>query len=171
MFVCIINYGSFSTLNISKILSNYNISYEIIDKNQYPKYIPTHVILSGGPEHVYEKCDILPNWIIYNTFPVLGICYGCQVIVNTFGGEIKKFNLEKGIYQITNILNNEKKYVWLNHYDYITKIPKDFKLIEIVDNSKSVASLEYGRFTCVMYHPESFKIIDLECIVKFLMKL
>ena len=75
ILVCIIEYGT--TKKIEKILKELNIEYFTINPYDNPKIKPTHIILSGGPDHVYEiNHRPLPKWVIDIDSKVLGICYG-----------------------------------------------------------------------------------------------
>src|SRR5579863_7613215 len=85
--VALVAFGATSCQKISRVLTRLNIDYRIVLPNEIPEWQPTHIILSGGPKHVYEDDhDPMPQWVLDSECPVLGICYGMQLIAKTFGG-------------------------------------------------------------------------------------
>src|SRR3989344_1650316 len=89
------------------------------------------IILSGGPSSVYAKNGALPNPGIFKLGkPILGICYGIQVLSHMLGGKVKSgTKREYGRAVISSHSNlfagiPKKQIVWMSHFDIVSKIPK-----------------------------------------------
>ncbi len=122
------------------------------------------IVLSGGPTSVYDddapKCD--PG--IFNLgVPVLGICYGLQVMVQMLGGHVKatkrheygKTKLE--IREDTDLFRGLGKQIvsWMSHGDYAETLPKGFDIIATSENCPTAAIRDRGRkLYGVQFHPE-----------------
>ncbi len=136
----------------------YNISLEALSKIN-----PKGVILSGGPASVYSTDSPLPaNGIFEIGLPVLGICYGHQLIVNSFGGKVKSAHKEYGS-SLLNIDSNSdlladvggSTRAWMSHGDAAESLPKGFDIIGHTENSFAAAianrqKMIYG----IQFHPE-----------------
>ena len=136
----------------------YNISYEELKKQN-----PKGIIFSGGPSSVYNTNAPLPeNKIFEMKIPILGICYGHQLIVNNFGGRVKRANKEYGSSLLTiddnkNLLNGigESVRAWMSHGDEAEEIPPGFEIIGHTENAKAaaIASSDKSIFG-IQFHPE-----------------
>ncbi len=145
----------------SKIISHKKIKNKDIDKSI------KGIILSGGPLNVYEiKKYSFDKKIIENGIPILGICFGHQIISKLNGGKIKQskhreFGLAN-IYKkkeslLTKNFFNEKKInkVWMSHADQVSKLPQNFDVIASSENSKfAIIENKFKRFYGVQFHPE-----------------
>lgn len=156
---------------------NQLIARRVRDNNVYAEILPYTVsldeiksrgykgiIFTGGPNSVYDgssphyKSEILDLGV-----PVLGICYGCQLISWMRGGEVKtapvseygkielnvdtKSLLFKGIPELSN--------VWMSHTDYISQAPKGFKIIGHTDDCPCAAMENPDeKIYAVQFHPE-----------------
>ena len=105
------------------------------------------MIFSGGPSTVTgKKFQKVPKSIYLKKIPILGICYGLQLIAKMFGGKIKpsKNRREFGradLYKkqsslLTKNFLNMKRTVWMSHEDAVVKLPKNFKNIASTKDSK-----------------------------------
>jgi len=174
IFVIILCYGIKSTYNISTVLDLYKIKYTVCfpcESNfNFKKY--THIILSGGPKHLYNKDKyILPNWVIDSDIPVLGICYGMQLICYTYGGIIKRLNnKEYGKILVKEIINNKEttNLRWMNRFDYIYSLPLNFYITGLTYNNYIASFTDFKKWWAVQYHPESPKCSDFSIIYNFL---
>jgi GMP synthase (glutamine-hydrolysing) len=137
----------------------YNTSARVIDK-----FNPKGIILSGGPARVYLENSPKPDKKIFEMgIPILGICYGLQIIVDTFGGKVKKsINREYGSAELIvdnkcdlfNSIGNKIK-CWMSHGDAAEMIPEGFKILAHTENSFSAAiGNQNKRFYGVQFHPE-----------------
>ena len=136
----------------------YDISYEELQKHN-----PKGIIFSGGPASVYSKDAPFPeNKIFEMNLPLLGICYGHQLIVNKFGGKVKRANKEYGSSLLT--IDNSKDLLsgvgnsvraWMSHGDEAEQIPPGFKIIGHTENAKAAAiASEEKSIYGIQFHPE-----------------
>jgi GMP synthase (glutamine-hydrolysing) len=136
----------------------YNISYKEIQKHK-----PKGIIFSGGPSSVYSGDAPFPESKIFEMdLPLLGICYGHQLIVNKFGGKVKRANKEYGSSLLTvddnkNLLSDVGASVraWMSHGDEAEQIPPGFKVIGHTENAKAAAiASEKKPIFGIQFHPE-----------------
>ena len=136
----------------------YDISYEELQKLN-----PTGIIFSGGPSSVYSSDAPIPeNKIFDMNLPLLGICYGHQLIVNKFGGKVKRANKEYGSSLLTidsdkDLLNGvgESIRAWMSHGDEAEQIPEGFKVIGHTEGAKAAAiASEEKSIYGIQFHPE-----------------
>jgi GMP synthase (glutamine-hydrolysing) len=136
----------------------YDISYEELQKLN-----PTGIIFSGGPSSVYSSDAPIPeNRIFDMNLPLLGICYGHQLIVNKFGGKVKRANKEYGSSLLTidsdkDLLNGvgESVRAWMSHGDEAEQIPEGFKVIGHTESAKAAAiASEEKSIYGIQFHPE-----------------
>ena len=136
----------------------YDISYEELQKLN-----PTGIIFSGGPSSVYSSDAPIPeNKIFDMNLPLLGICYGHQLIVNKFGGKVKRANKEYGSSLLTidsdkDLLNGigESVRAWMSHGDEAEQIPEGFKVIGHTEGAKAAAiASEEKSIYGIQFHPE-----------------
>jgi len=136
----------------------YDISYEELQKHN-----PKGIIFSGGPASVYSNDAPFPeNKIFEMNLPLLGICYGHQLIVNKFGGKVKRANKEYGSSLLT--IDNSKDLLsgvgnsvraWMSHGDEAEQIPPGFKIIGHTENAKAAAiASEEKSIYGIQFHPE-----------------
>ena len=136
----------------------YDISYEELQKLN-----PTGIIFSGGPSSVYNSDAPIPeNKIFDMNLPLLGICYGHQLIVNKYGGKVKRANKEYGSSLLTidnneNLLNEigESVRAWMSHGDEAEQLPEGFKVIGHTESAKAAAiASEEKSIYGIQFHPE-----------------
>ena len=128
-FVLIIDFGSQVTQLIARRLRELNVYCEIhpfnkVNNEFLKKNNPKAIILSGGPESVYAKKTLtLDPEILNSNIPILGICYGMQLIAQHFQGKVKTSkksefgNTSITLYQgkIFQKLSNKNLNVWMSH--------------------------------------------------------
>jgi len=125
------------------------------------------IILSGGPLNVYEiKKYSFDKRIIKNEIPVLGICFGHQILAKLNGGKIKQskhreFGLanifrKKNSLLTKNFFKGKKVIkVWMSHADQVSKLPKNFNVIASSYNSKfAIVEHKFKKLYGVQFHPE-----------------
>jgi GMP synthase (glutamine-hydrolysing) len=131
-------------------------------------YRPQGIVLSGGPSSVYEKkSPSVPKELFDQGIPILGICYGMQLVTHLSGGEVAKSkhreygradltiddrsNLFKGIGE------GGSTVVWMSHGDRIERMPPGFRSIAHTANSPIAAMKRDDhtrRIYCLQFHPE-----------------
>lgn len=169
--ILILDFGGQYNQLIARRVRECNVYCEIhpynISVDEIKQMNPQGIIFTGGPGSVYEenapKCD---ERIFELGIPILGICYGCQLMTQILGGEvlpaqqdtareygktITYYNTECKLFK--NI--QDKAISWMSHSDYMAKIPDNFELVAHSDACPNVAVADEGRkFYGVQFHPE-----------------
>jgi len=168
--IIVIDFGSQYTHLISRRVRELGVKSEIIfpftELNTIKKMNPDGIILSGGPNSVYDKDaprlnNDIWNWILEEDIPVLGLCYGLHLIAKRFNGEIgKSKRREYGITSVTIKKSDrifegleKKQRVWMSHGDKVLKLPKNFEVLASSENCK-YASFHYKNIYALQWHPE-----------------
>jgi GMP synthase (glutamine-hydrolysing) len=125
---------------------------------------PKGLVFSGSPASVYHKDAPLPDPAIYElNIPILGICYGLQVIVHQLGGEVvraDKREYGKAVLHITDTTDLFKGFksttaCWMSHGDLAKSIPVGFKPIAYTENSPYAAIRDREhKIYALQFHPE-----------------
>ncbi|PID30365.1 MAG: glutamine-hydrolyzing GMP synthase [Candidatus Cloacimonadota bacterium] len=147
--------------NVYSVLKPFNTPIEEIKALD-----PVGIILSGGPNSVYDEDSPRPDLGIFDLgVPILGICYGMQVITQIFGGEVERSDKrEYGFAEVeikkddeifSNVAKNNLWKVWMSHSDKLQKIPEGFEKLGDTPNTpfaifKNRDKNIYG----VQFHPE-----------------
>ena len=131
---------------------------------QVQAYDPVGIIFTGGPNSVYdERAPRVDPAILSLGIPVLGICYGCQLIAHTLGGRVEHAaNSEYGKREFSFIARSplsegipEKSVCWMSHTDHVTRVPDRF---EVLASTSSCPVTVYGsrakKIYGVQFHPE-----------------
>ena len=166
--ILILDFGSQYTQLIARRVREIGVFSEIVSHQisykEILKFNPKGIILSGGPESVYTKKTLkIDSTILESTIPILGICYGMQLIAQHFKGKVKtssksefgdtKVKLNKG--KIFKKILAKELNVWMSHGDKVTELPQGFKRVAFSGNC-SIAAIEnqkqkiYG----LQFHPE-----------------
>lgn len=165
--VLILDFGSQYTQLIARRVRENHVYSEIVPFNINPAEIGDEVIaliLSGGPGSVYDKNPYLPDPEIFRLGkPILGICYGLQIITYLLGGEVapateKEYGFavlrKEGESPLFKNLPDSFR-VWMSHGDKVLRVPEGFKVIGITDNSEFAAIEDSKRkIYGLQFHPE-----------------
>ena len=168
--VIIVDFGSQVTKLIARRIRDLGVYSEIITPKKLVKLKKYQnikgIIFSGGPSTVTSKnFQTVPNEIFKKKIPILGICYGLQLIAKIFGGKIKTtkkkrefgrvfLQKKKSSPLIKNFLN-QKRSVWMSHEDAVVKLPKKFKIIASTKDSKlTIIENAKNKIYGVQFHPE-----------------
>ena len=167
--ILVIDFGSQTTHLIARRIKDLGIPVQIVEPSKFrPSMIPEPrgIILSGGPASVYENGAPTIDPIIFSLgIPLLGICYGLQLMSHLNGGKVIQGRREYGPVKVTlsprgkesaltqNVM--EKFTVWMSHGDEIIKIPSGMKVMGTTKNMKfaivgDVKKKMYG----LQFHPE-----------------
>ena len=169
--ILIIDFGSQFTQLIARRIREFGIYSEIIShKKINANTNKTHIggiILSGGPLNVYQSKKVKFRKEIFKwNVPILGICFGHQVISKELGGRVKQAKQrEFGFAKLTSLSKsrltknffNKKgsNSVWMSHADEVTKLAKGFKVIAKTETSKfSIVENSSKKFYGIQFHPE-----------------
>ncbi len=141
-------------LGVFSVLLPYSASIDDIKK-----YNPKGIILSGGPSSVLEE-DSPKRSVseLQAVAPLLGICYGMQLICHDLGGEVSKADLrEYGLNHLTwktpLLTGLTEQKVWMSHGDYIKSVPEGFEVLA-QSESKHIAVMKSKDILCFQFHPE-----------------
>ena len=171
--ILILDFGSQFTQLIARRFRELNIYCEIHPYNKIPEITSSikGVVLSGSPHSVRE--DFAPNLdlsTIKNKIPLLGICYGAQLLSHFYGGEVGKSNSrEYGRANLNFVDSNDvllksisiNSQVWMSHGDTILKIPTGYKVIASTQDVLIAAfSLEKEKIYGIQFHPEVYHSSD-----------
>ena len=149
--VLIIDFGSQVTKLIARRVRDLGIFSEIITPKEIKRVKDFNsikgIILSGGPSTVTkEKFERVPIEIFSKKIPILGICYGLQLIAKLYGGKIKSSKKKREFGRMSiikkrkslltnNFFGKKNKSVWMSHQDAVIRTPKNFKTIASTKNS------------------------------------
>ncbi len=167
--IIILDFGSQTTQLIGRRIRELNTFCEILPYNKFPEHDPSvmGVILSGSPYSVYDEKSFKLNFEqIRGKYPILGICYGAQLMAQTFGGSVEPAGTRE--YGRANLSSFEKdnplfkgfdenSQVWMSHGDTITRLPETFRTIASTDTIRNAAYQAEGeKLWGVQFHPEVF---------------
>lgn len=176
--ILIVDFGSQTTHLIGRKVKELGIKVKIID----PEYIfqevkqnkPEGIILSGGPASVYEKGAPTIDKKIFNlNIPILGICYGWQLMAYLLDSKVISGFKEYGPAHLTIKVKNQiindvsgMNKVWMSHGDSVKELPKGFKIFANTENVKTAfVGNEEKKLFGIQFHPE---IEHTECGKTFL---
>ncbi len=168
--IVIIDFGSQVTKLIARRVREEGVYSEVITPYEVEKIKEYSsikgLILSGGPSTVIsKKFQSIPKDLFEKKIPILGICYGLQLIAKIFGGKVKSLNKKREFGRAhlykkkkSTLINNfitSKTSVWMSHEDAVVKLPKNFKIIASTKNSKfTIIENTKSKIYGVQFHPE-----------------
>jgi len=148
--IVILDFGSQYSELIARRIRETHVYSEILSyrttAEQLRQLRPQGIILSGGPNSVYEPGAPACDLEIWNLgIPILGVCYGMQLMVQQLGGKVEP--AQKGEYgraalhilDPTDLLTNlpESSIMWMSHGDSVTELPPGFHSLAYTDNTLS----------------------------------
>jgi GMP synthase (glutamine-hydrolysing) len=170
--ILVLDFGSQYTQLIARRIREANVYSQIFPCTVSVATILAHrpkgLVLSGGPASVYEpNAPAIDQALLDQGIPILGICYGMQVITHVSGGEVAKSDhREYGRAELViddasdlfkGIGRNGRTVVWMSHGDRIERLPPGFRAIAHTDNSP-IAAMKWEdprrRIYCLQFHPE-----------------
>ena len=167
--VIILDFGSQYTQLIARRVREAGVYCEIVPFNTPLENIqarqPKGLILSGGPSSVYQHDAPKPESGMVSAlkFPVLGICYGLQVIAAELGGEVQSSPSREFGYARLKILDRESPLlkdlptemdVWMSHGDSVTSVPSGFRITALTDDAVNALEDPSRGIFGVQFHPE-----------------
>jgi len=166
--ILILDFGSQYTQLIARRVRECGVYSEIFPFNLSPEKIrqlrPCGIILSGGPSSVYAPDSPHPSQEVFDLgIPILGICYGLQLMANHLGGAVDPSARREFGKAVVTIDENSDLFagldggtsVWMSHGDALSKLPEGFERIAHTDNSPMCAIRNRDkRMYGVQFHPE-----------------
>lgn len=166
--IVVLDFGSQYSHLICRRIREANVYCELLPFNTPAKVIkelnPKGIIFSGGPASVYAKDAPKPDRQIFQMGkPILGICYGHQILVDNFGGKVKRANNRE--YGRARLVIEDQKDLfknldqnincWMSHGDAAEELPEGFKVLAHTENSYSAAiGNKDKKFYGIQFHPE-----------------
>ncbi|MBL1436153.1 MAG: glutamine-hydrolyzing GMP synthase [Rhodobacteraceae bacterium] len=168
----IIDFGSQVTQLIARRLRELNVYCEIhpfnkVDAAFLARFAPKAIILSGGPASVIDEGSPRPPEAVFTLgVPVLGICYGQQVMMHMLGGKVetghgtaefgRAFVTPKGSLPLLDgWFADDKEQVWMSHGDHVSEIAPGFEVYGTSPNAPFAITADTARnFYAVQFHPE-----------------
>jgi len=169
--ILILDFGSQYTQLIARRIREAHVYSQILPYNvplaSIEAYRPKGIVLSGGPASVYDrKAPTISKAMFDLGLPILGICYGMQLVTHLLDGEVTNAarreygRAELVIDDASDLLQglnatNVSCAVWMSHGDRIERMPKGFRAIAHTANSP-VAAMKSSdrRIYCLQFHPE-----------------
>ncbi len=168
--ILILDFGSQTTQLIARRIREQKVYCEIhpftISLEKIKEMKPNGIVLSGGPASVYDNDAPLSDKGLFELgVPVLGICYGAQLMIQQLGGSVEKadkrefgkaeLSVEKTEGLFAGLETDVHHQVWMSHGDRVEVVPEGFEATAISDNSP-YAALRHTKkpFYAVQFHPE-----------------
>ncbi len=177
--ILILDFGSQYTQLIARRVRELNVYCEIHPYNKIPAISPLvkGIILSGSPCSVNDKDAPNPNLSVFRKkYPVLGICYGAQLMAKQNGGEVlPSKHREYGRANLEHVDDVDRLFrgvshnsqVWMSHADTITKVPSGFKTIASTNDVKFAGYNIEGEETWgIQFHPEVYHSTEGAALIK-----
>ncbi|HEV2116960.1 MAG TPA: glutamine-hydrolyzing GMP synthase [Terriglobales bacterium] len=126
-------------------------------------YAPAGIILSGGPSSVYDQDAPAADPRVFNLgLPVLGICYGLQLMTHVLGGKVRPADKREYGHATVEILDGSRLFhglpkllsVWMSHGDTAMELPQGFRLIGKTANAVAAIENPEKQMFAVQFHPE-----------------
>jgi GMP synthase (glutamine-hydrolysing) len=177
--ILILDFGSQYTQLIARRVRELNVYCEIHPYNKIPAFTSSikGVILSGSPFSVRDNAAPNPDISIFRKkIPVLGVCYGAQLMASQNGGEVlPSKHREYGRANLSHVDDVDRLFrgvshnsqVWMSHADTITKIPNGFKTIaSTVDVQFAGYNIEGEETWGIQFHPEVYHSTEGAALLK-----
>lgn len=167
--ILIIDFGGQYNQLIARRVRELNVysevmGFENITLDKVLEFNPSGIIFTGGPQSAYgEGAPSIDEKILRLNIPVLGICYGAQLMAHILGGKIGTAPTSEYGHTDTHIKSkdgllkgvDDETVTWMSHTDYISSVPSGFKITAYTENCP-VAAMENGDMNlyAVQFHPE-----------------
>jgi len=178
--IVVLDFGSQYSLLIARRIRECQVYCELMPYDTPWEKIaalkPKGFVFSGGPSSVYEAgAPLVPDYIYESHLPILGICYGMQLITHQLGGQVSKGTKKEYGHAILHLSDPESPLftdlpqttaVWMSHGDKIDSMPPGFKALAYTENSPvAVMGNDKGIYG-LQFHPEVVHTADGKKILK-----
>jgi len=166
--IIVIDFGSQYSMLIARRVRECQVYCELVPPDTPWERIaslnPKGFILSGGPASVNEPgAPLAPAYIYESRLPVLGICYGMQVITKQLGGQVSPGTKQEYGHAILHLSDADSPLfaglstsspVWMSHADRIEEMPPGFRVLAYTENSPTAVMGSNDRIFGLQFHPE-----------------
>ena len=165
--VLILDFGGQYNQLIARRVRELNVFCDLVPSDmtleKIKEYNPIGIIFTGGPNSVYDEgSPKIDSGVFGLGIPVLGICYGCQLMAHTLGGEVKRASTSEygkaEVEYVSSLLTVDmpsSAVCWMSHTDRITRLPEGFKMLAKSENCPYAAfGDEKRKLYGVQFHPE-----------------
>ena len=170
--IIIVDFGSQVTKLIARRVRDFGVFSQIIPfqkltEKSFKNILVKGLIFSGGPSSVgNENAPEIKKFVYKLNIPILGVCYGLQLICRDFGGKVQlskerefgktKIKILKNSPLLRNVYNNKNQYrVWMSHSDKVIEMPEGFEVLASSKNCSSVIIQNLkNKIFGVQFHPE-----------------
>jgi GMP synthase (glutamine-hydrolysing) len=166
--VAVLDFGSQYTQLITRRVREAGVYSELfhhdVSWDDLKQRNPRGVILSGGPASVYEAgAPQMPSWVLESGLPVLGICYGMNLVAQAFGATVEPADRREYGPATLRVLDGaasplfaglpESIDVWMSHGDHVSSAPEGFAVLGASDNAP-FAAIARDNIAAIQFHPE-----------------
>jgi len=166
--IVVIDFGSQYSMLIARRIRECHVYCEIVSYDapweKVASLNPRGFILSGGPASVYKPgSPLAPTYIYESHLPVMGICYGMQVIASQLGGQVSPGEKHEYGHAILHISDDNcplfanlvsPLHIWMSHSDQIVEMPHGFKSLAYTENSPNAVMGNGEDIFGLQFHPE-----------------
>jgi len=171
--IVILDFGSQYSMLIARRVRECNVYCELVPHDAPWEHVqrlnPRGFILSGGPASVYDEgAPHAPTYVFESGLPVLGICYGMQLLAHQLGGRVSPSPGREYGHAVIHLAGNQQSVisnqlfeglppslpVWMSHGDRITELPPGFRALAHSDNSPFAAMGNDKGLIGIQFHPE-----------------
>ncbi|HUT97119.1 MAG TPA: glutamine-hydrolyzing GMP synthase, partial [Dehalococcoidales bacterium] len=166
--IIVIDFGSQYSLLIARRVRECQVYCELVNPDTPWEDIahlnPKGFILSGGPASVYDpKAPLAPSYIYESHLPVMGICYGMQVLAHQLGGQVTPGAKHEYGHAVMHLNAADSPLftdlpsstpVWMSHGDKIEKLPPGFTDLAYTENSPLAVMGKDDKIFGLQFHPE-----------------
>ena len=180
--VLVVDFGSQTTQLILRRIRDIGVYCEVITYNDIMQNIkkskPKAIIFSGGPSSAFDKFSPKVDKEVFESkIPILGICYGMQIICEQLKGKVKKTKKRefgKAVIKVTkknalfkDIINlNSTSQVWMSHGDEVVKVPNGFEISAKSDNNIAAIVNKNKNIYGLQFHPEVIHTLKGNQLIK-----
>ena len=178
--IIVIDFGSQYSMLIARRIRECQVYCELVlPDTPWEKIAPLKpkgFILSGGPGSVYEPdAPVAPAYVYESRLPILGICYGMQVLTHQLGGQVTpgaKREYGHAVLHLSEVDSPlfaslpQSTPVWMSHADKIEKLPPDFTVLAYTENSPFAVMGNDQKIFGLQFHPEVVHTSEGKTILK-----
>ena len=178
--IVLVDFGSQTSLLIARRVRECNVYCEIVPHDTTWEKVahlrPKGVILSGGPASVYDAgAPMAPAWVYASKLPVLGICYGMQLVTQQLGGRVAPGTKQEYGHAVLHVSESNSPLfaglasqltVWMSHGDRIEALPPGFSSLAYTENSPVAVMGNGSGVFGLQFHPEVIHTSDGKAILR-----